>query len=116
MKVKALTSEEKVTLPQVRELLQGVEAQRIAAEKEMSYEFRRSLEHANTLSKTTPEKSQDLVQELVKLEKMKPEIAYRIANIMPKTRDELRAIYAKERFTLTPEELDSILQIVISRF
>ena len=116
MKVKALTSEEKVTLPQVRELLQGVEAQRIAAEKEMSYEFRRSLEHANTLSKTTPEKSKDLVQELLKLEKMKPEIAYRIANIMPKTRDELRAIYAKERFTLSPEELDSILQIVITRF
>ncbi len=116
MKVKAVTSEERVTLPQVREILQGVEAQRIAAEKEMSYEFRRSLEHANTLSKTTPEKSQDLVQELTKLEKMKPEIAYRIANIMPKTRDELRAIYAKERFTLTTEELDSILQIVASHF
>jgi DNA-directed RNA polymerase subunit F len=112
MKVKGITSEEKVTLPKVREILQGVEAQRIASEKEMSYEFRRSLEHANTLSKTTPEKSVSLVAELQKLEKMKPEIAYRIANIMPKTRDELRAIYAKERFTLLPEELDSILQIV----
>jgi DNA-directed RNA polymerase subunit F len=116
MKVKGITSEEKVTLPKVREVLQGVEAQRIAAEKEMSYEFRRSLEHANTLAKTTPEKAQELVQELLKLEKMKPEIAYRIANIMPKTRDELRAIYAKERFTLAPEELDSILQIVTSHF
>jgi len=116
MKVKGITSEEKVTLPQVREILQGVEAQRISSEKELSYEFRRSLEHANTLSKTSPEKSADLVQELTKLEKMKPEIAYRIANIMPKTRDELRAIYAKERFTLSPEELDSTLQIVASHF
>jgi DNA-directed RNA polymerase subunit F len=116
MKVKGITSEDKVTLPQVREILQGVEAQRIAAEKEMSYEFRRSLEHANQLSKTTPEKSQDLVKELLKLEKMKPEIAYRITNIMPKTRDELRAIYAKERFTLSPEELDSILQTVANHF
>lgn len=116
MKVKGILSEEKVTLPQVREILQGVEAQRIAAEKEMSYEFRRSLEHANQLAKTTPEKSVDLVQELQKLEKMKPEIAYRIANIMPRTRDELRAIYAKERFTLLPEELDTILQIVANHF
>ena len=116
MKVKGIRSEEKVTLPQVREILQGVEAQRISAEKELSYEFRRSLEHANTLSKTTPEKSVALVQELSKLEKMKPEIAYRIANIMPRTRDELRAIYAKERFTLSPEELDSILQIVANHF
>ena len=54
--------------------------------------------------------------ELLKLEKMKPEIAYRIANIMPKTRDELRAIYAKERFTLSLEELDAIIEIVVSHF
>ncbi|MGD1004347.1 MAG: RNA polymerase Rpb4 family protein [Methanoregulaceae archaeon] len=116
MKVKAIISEEKVTLPEMREVLQAVESQRIAAEKEMSYEFRRSIEHANQLAKTTPEKSLALVQELQKLEKMKPEIAYRIANIMPRTRDELRAIYAKERFTLSPEELDSILEIVITHF
>jgi DNA-directed RNA polymerase subunit F len=116
MKVKAIISEEKVTLPQVREILLGVESQRIAAEKEMAYEFRRSIEHANQLAKTPPEKSQALVAELQKLEKMKPEIAYRITNIMPRTRDELRAIYAKERFTLSPEELDSILEIVTSHF
>jgi DNA-directed RNA polymerase subunit F len=116
MKVKAIISEEKVTLPQVREVLLGVESQRIAAEKEMAYEFRRSIEHANHLAKTPPEKSQALVAELQKLEKMKPEIAYRITNIMPRTRDELRAIYAKERFTLSPEELDSILEIVTSHF
>jgi DNA-directed RNA polymerase subunit F len=116
MKVKGIVSEEKVTLPQVREVLLGIESQRIAAEKEMSYEFRRSIEHANQLAKTAPEKSADLVQALIKLEKMKPEIAYRIANVMPKTRDELRAIYAKERFTLAPEELDTILEIVSSHF
>jgi DNA-directed RNA polymerase subunit F len=116
MKVKGVISEEKVTLPQVREVLLGVEAQRLAAEKEMSYEFRRSIEHANQVAKTSPEKSVALVEQLQKLEKMKPEIAFRIANIMPKTRDELRAIYAKERFTLTTEELDSILEIVSSHF
>jgi DNA-directed RNA polymerase subunit F len=116
MKVKGIVSEEKVTLPQVREILLGIESQRIAAEKEMSYEFRRSIEHANQLAKTAPEKSAALVQALLKLEKMKPEIAYRIANVMPKTRDELRAIYAKERFTLAPEELDTILEIVSSHF
>jgi DNA-directed RNA polymerase subunit F len=31
---------------------------------------------------------------------------------MPRTRDELRSIYAKERFTLTGEELDQILSLV----
>jgi DNA-directed RNA polymerase subunit F len=50
------------------------------------------------------------------MEKMKPEIAYRIANIMPKTRDEVRAIFAKERFTLTPEEIDKIIEMVTTHF
>ena len=116
MKVKGILSEEKVTLPELRAALVGVESERIAAEKELSYEFRRSMEHANHLSKTTPDKSKDLVDKLLKMEKMKPEIAYRIANIMPKSRDEVRAIFAKERFTLSPEEIDSIIDLVMAHF
>ena len=116
MKVKGIISEEKVTLSEMRGVLLAVESERIAAEKEMSYEFRRCVEHANQLTKTTPEKSQALVVELLKLEKMKPEIAYRITNIMPKTRDEVRAIYAKERFTLSPEEVDTIVELVMTHF
>lgn len=116
MKVKGIISEEKVTLPELRSVLSGVEAERIAAEKESSYEFRRSTEHANQLAKTTPDKAKDLVEALQQMEKMKPEIAYRIANIMPKTRDEVRAIFAKERFTLTPEEIDRIIEMVTTHF
>lgn len=116
MKVKGIISEEKVTLPEMRGVLLGVESERIAAEKEMSYEFRRSIEHVNQLAKTTPEKATDLVSELTKMEKMKPEIAYRIANIMPKSRDEVRAIFAKERYTLSPEELDKIIELVMTHF
>ena len=116
MKVKGIISEEKVTLPEMRGVLLGVESERIAAEKEMSYEFRRSIEHANQLAKTTPEKAQALVADLTQMEKMKPEIAYRIANIMPKSRDEVRAIFAKERYTLSPEELDKIIELVMTHF
>jgi DNA-directed RNA polymerase subunit F len=116
MKVKGIISEEKVTLPELRSVLSGVEAERIAAEKESSYEFRRSTEHASQLAKTTPDKAKDLVEALLQMEKMKPEIAYRIANIMPKTRDEVRAIFAKERFTLTPEEIDTIIEMVTTHF
>jgi DNA-directed RNA polymerase subunit F len=112
MKVKALIAEERMTLPELKEVLLKIEADRRDAGIEMSYELRRSIEHASLLSKNTAEKSKDLVLELQKLEKMKPDIAYRIATIMPRSRDELRAIYAKERFTLTGEELDTILDLV----
>jgi DNA-directed RNA polymerase subunit F len=114
MKVKAIRSEEKVTLSEVREVLAGVEAERLESGREMSYELRRSIEHANTLAKMPPKNSRALVEDLLKLEKMKPDIAFRIANTAPRSRDELRAVYAKEKFSLTGEELDGILELVAS--
>ncbi|MBR1368653.1 DNA-directed RNA polymerase subunit F [Methanocalculus chunghsingensis] len=115
MKVKALISEERVTLPEIREELLRIEATRLESGKEMSYELKKSIEHVNHLAKISSEASKELVSELLGLEKMKPDIAYRITNLMPVNRDELRAIYAKERFTLTTEELDSILDLVSSK-
>ncbi|HDR73420.1 MAG TPA: RNA polymerase Rpb4 family protein [Methanoculleus sp.] len=116
MRVKGISSEERVTLPEVRETLLSIEARRLDEGEEMSYELRKSIEHANLLAKTSAEKARNLVEELVKLEKMKPDIAFRIANVMPRTRDELRAIYAKERFTLSGEELDEIIDLVMAHF
>jgi len=112
MKVKAVLSEERVPLSEVREVLSRVEAERIEAQKEMSYELRKSIEHASQTSRMSADRSRELVAELLTLEKMKPDIAYRIANITPRSRDELRAVYAKEKGTLTGEELDTIIGIV----
>lgn len=44
---------------------------------------------------------------------MKPSIAIRIADILPQSRDEIRSIYAKEKYTLSNEELDQILDYVL---
>ncbi|MCK9306781.1 MAG: RNA polymerase Rpb4 family protein [Methanoculleus sp.] len=116
MKVKRIVSEERMLLPELHDTLLSVEAVRLESGEEMSYELRKSIEHANHLSKTSSERARALVDDLVKLEKMKEEIAFRIANLMPRTRDELRAIYAKERFNLTTEELDEILDLVMTHF
>jgi DNA-directed RNA polymerase subunit F len=112
MRVKAVLGEERITLAELKEILSRVEEARREDATEMAYELRRSIEHATHLAKNSPDQAKDLVAALLSLEKMKPDIAYRIANIMPRTRDELRAIYAKERFTLTGEELDHILSLV----
>ena len=112
MRVKSLLGEERITLGELKEVLTQVSEARQEEATEMSYELRRSIEHATHLAKTSSKQATDLVAVLLKLEKMKPDIAFRIANIMPRTRDELRAIYAKERFTLTGEELDQILSLV----
>lgn len=113
MKVKGVLEEEKITLPELKEELLNVEASRLGKEKEMIFELRRSIEHANQVSHTSSTKSRELVDKLLELDKMKPDIAYQIANVMPKTRDEVRAIFGRDKFiTHTTEDLDQIVELV----
>ena len=110
MIVKSILKEELLTLAEVRAILDEIRTKR-ASEEELGYELRRAIRHAELFSKGTAEESRLMVEELNKLEKMSPDIAIKIADIRPKTRDELRAIYAKERYNLSEEELDAILDI-----
>ncbi|MHC1569695.1 MAG: RNA polymerase Rpb4 family protein [Candidatus Syntropharchaeales archaeon] len=110
MIVKKVLSEEMLTLAEAKAILMEVREEREG--EELSYEKRKAIEHAELFCHMDAARSRELVKELETLEKMKPELAIRIADILPETRDEVRAIYAKERFTLTEEELDAILDIV----
>ncbi|SFM18783.1 RNA polymerase Rpb4 family protein [Methanolobus profundi] len=112
MIVKEVLSEELLTLPEVKGMLHEIMEERLNDEEELGYELRKAINHAEMFSKTTPERARELVNKLLELEKMKPEIAIRVADIMPQSRDELRSLYAKERFTLTEEELDEMLNLV----
>jgi DNA-directed RNA polymerase subunit F len=114
MIVKSVLGEEFLTLAEVREMLEAVREKRAAAsDEELGYELRRAIRHAELFAKGTAEEARAMVGELMKLEKMSPEIAIKITDIRPSTKDELRAIYAKERFTLSEEDLDAILDIVV---
>ncbi|MDM7934247.1 MAG: RNA polymerase Rpb4 family protein [Methanothrix sp.] len=111
MIVKSVLKEDLLTLAEVREILDQIKQKR-AEEEELGYELRRAMRHAELFAHGTAEEARALVEELLKLEKITPEIAVKIADIRPATRDELRAIYAKERFTLGEDDLDRILDIV----
>lgn len=113
MIVKTVLEGEGLTLSEVKEIF--VELTTPRSEEEFTYEFRRALDHVNTFAKLTASQSRQLVDELKGLEKMKAEIAIRIADIIPLSKDEVRSIYAKERFSLTEAELNEILDI-IARF
>ncbi len=115
MIVKQVVSEELLTLPAVKEILGGIKEEREKDGKELGYELRKAIAHAEMFSKLTPKSSKELVDELLKLDKMKPEIAFRIADILPMSNDEVRSIYAKERYTLSEQELKQILE-TIARF
>jgi DNA-directed RNA polymerase subunit F len=116
MIVKEVINEEMITLAEAKEILFDIKAKRIEEDMEPGYELRRAINHADLFSKTDAAKSRKLVEELLKLEKMKLEIAYRLADIMPASFDEIRSIYAKERFTLTEEELTTILDLITGAY
>ncbi len=110
MIVKKVIDEEWLTVSEAKEMLDRIKEER--SEEELGYELKKAIRHVDAFAKMDAGKSRDLANNLLNLEKMKPEIAIRIADILPNTRDELRSIYAKERFVLTAEDLDQMLDMV----
>lgn len=110
---KEKVDEEFLTVAEAKELLADVEAERAADEqRELRYELARAIEHVNRFATLDPEESRELVAELQDLESVPKPTAYKIADLLPETRDELRAIYAQERYSLSGDELDEVLSIV----
>jgi len=44
--------------------------------------------------------------------RVKEHLAYKIADFLPEHPDDIKSVFARERFTLTEEELKQILDIV----
>jgi DNA-directed RNA polymerase subunit F len=104
--------EEHVTIAEAKRILADVEAERATEERELRYELARAIDHTNRFATLDPEEAAELVEELAALEKVERDTAYKIADLLPRTRDELRAVYAQERFSLSADELDEILDVV----
>ncbi len=112
MIVREVLAEDMLTYAEVKNILSKVKKGRSKDEGELPYGMRRVIEHVETFAKIDAKSARKLVGELSKLDKVRPDIAVRIADIMPQSNDEVRSIYAKERFTLNNKELEEILDIV----
>jgi Uncharacterized protein conserved in archaea len=105
--------EEYLTVSEAKELLADVEVERaVNDDREMRYELARAIEHVNRFAVLDPEESRELVAELREFEKVDETTAYKITDLLPRSRDELRAVFAKERYALDGDELDEVLNVV----
>ncbi len=110
---KEIVDEEYLTVPEVKELLAEIEQDRALDEdREMQYELARSIEHVNRFALLDVEEARDLVDTLSDHEKIDEATAFKIANLLPRDRDELRAVFAQERYSLSGDELDAVLDDV----
>lgn len=97
-----------VPLSEVKNILKKVSKDR----KEMLYEQKIALEHATKFAKLPVKKTEDMLKELLEIKDITELSAVKIADILPKTEDDVRTIFAKERITITGNEIKKILDIV----
>ncbi len=110
---KEIIDEEYLTVAETKEILETLEEERAAdEEQEMRYELARAIEHVNRFAELDVEEAREFVAELQELDKVDEKTAYKIADLRPLDRDELRALYAQERYSLSGDELDEILNVV----
>ncbi len=97
-----------VSLAEVKNVLRKISKER----KELIYEQRIALEHAERFSTLSAKQTKDLIAELLKQEHIEEFHAYKIADILPRTLDDVKAIFAKERISPNEKEIKTIIELV----
>lgn len=105
--------ERNVSLPEVKSILEKKKREYAEKNQELIYEQRRALEHARKYAKLSLKDAEDLMKKLANLEiKLTEEQIVKIIDIMPKTVDDIRAIFAKERFKYDESKIKEILDLL----
>ena len=81
-------------------------------DKELTYEQKLALEHLNKFTVLEASQAKKLLEELSGVLRMSDETKIQIANLLPKTPDELRMIFTRENFSLQDSEIKTILEII----
>lgn len=103
-----MADERHLSLGEVKELLDREKAARPSLSAEQQY----ASQHATGFARLTAEQSAKLVKQLLEIPMMSEFNAVKMADTLPTHADDVRAIFAKERFALSKEDMDRVLEIV----
>lgn len=98
---------EPVTFAQALEILKDRKE-----EKELEFEQRLSYDYVQKFSELSSDESKKLIDELLEIPKLRKHQAVILANNMPKTKQDIRLIFAKERTSLKEDTVGEILDII----
>jgi DNA-directed RNA polymerase subunit F len=96
-----------LSLGEVKKLLE-----KEAKVRELAPEQLLALQHSEAFARLSSAKVKKLVKELTKMEHVNEFHAYKIADLLPTHPDDVRAVFAKERFTLGKEEIEMVVKVV----
>src|SRR5688572_799091 len=92
--------------------LKGILDKEKAARGELNSEQQYSLSHGTLFTRVPADRVPAIVKELSEVPMMSLFNAVKIVDLMPTHLDDVRAIFAKERFALSKEDADKVLEIV----
>lgn len=78
----------------------------------LGLEQRYALEYSKKFAKVGRRKAEEIFEKLMKVEKMKPEAAVKLIDIMPKNKEQAKLILTKERMAAGDKEAEEVLKIV----
>ncbi|MDP6156213.1 MAG: DNA-directed RNA polymerase subunit F [Candidatus Thermoplasmatota archaeon] len=97
-----------ISIPEVKKMLL------IDSEREgFTQEKREILHHAELFSFLPSEETLKLIEELQKIDRINSYHAHKLAEILPKGDEELRAIFAKEIMSPSEEEMKKIMETIM---
>lgn len=111
-------TERYVTLAEVRDLLEEVAESRKGTAGELEDEDvllasqKAALDHAQKVSNISLEDANRIIEEVSQIEEVTDVIAVKIADILPKYPEDVRAIFSKERINLSSDKINQIIEIV----
>lgn len=106
-----IISEDLVPNARAKEILEDKEKK-----GELKFEQKNSLDVLKKFVKLDSEKTNALLEDLKKVEKLRERHVMNIVNFLPEDRDDLRTVLGKEYSSLTDEEIDQVLKTVKKHF
>jgi len=80
--------------------------------EELTREQKIALEHSEKVVQLPVSKTKKLIKELQTIEKLNKKQAHKIADLLPKDEEDIMAIFSKETFVPSKEDIKKILEIV----
>ncbi len=106
-------SSEPVSIADVKNILEKRDKEVRALGEELYYEQRRALDHAQHFAKLGVTDTRKLIKEIGGLDlDLNAEQVIKFADLLPETIDDVRAIFAKERFKYEADDIRKILDVV----
>jgi DNA-directed RNA polymerase subunit F len=111
-------TERYVTLAEVRDLLEEVAESRkgtaglLEDEDVLLASQKAALDHAQKVSTISLEDANKIIEEVSQIEEVTDAIAVKIADILPRYPEDVRAIFSKERINLSSDKINQIIEIV----